>query len=159
MPADRSPVVAELIEQLLGVRSVPASHFINIELSPSNSLVNPARLYSLFGPRARRVPHWPSPSNPRTGEFFLGWDMRSSHLLLALDGELQRGRFLVPRDTSFVAPILLQYDSNDARTLTKRFRGLLPLANRPIPFVKGESEQLLDPTSDYVRDDIDFGLS
>jgi hypothetical protein len=152
MPASRAPVVAELLNQLLGETTVPVSHFVNIELSPSNSLVNPARLYSLFGPKARNPPRIEQ-------EFFLDWDIRSSRMLLALDGELQRGRFLIPRDTSFVAPILLQYDSNDAATLTKRFRGLRPLAHRPIPLRRHAGGHVLDAESDYVREDIDFGLA
>lgn len=152
MPANCAPVVAELLNQLLGVRTVPVSHFVNIELSPSNSLVNPARLYSLFGPKARKPPR-------KEQEFFRDWDIRSSRLLLELDGELQRGRFLIPRDTSFVAPILLQYDSNDAATLTKRFRSLRPLARRPIPVVRPAKDQSLDQRSDYVQEDIDFGLA
>ena len=151
MPAARALAVSELIGDVLGVPTVPVSHFVNIELSPSNSLVNPARLYSLIGPRTRRT--------PRQGEeFFLDWDARASRILLELDRELQRGRALVPRDTSFVAPILLQYDSNDAATLTKRFRRLRTLARRPVPLLRQKDGYALDPRSDYVREDIDFGL-
>ena len=147
MPNARARAVAELLAQVLGVSTVPVSHYLNIELSPSNSLVNPARLYALFGPDAV--------SPPRSGlEFFTGWDAASSRVLLALDRELQMGRLRLPRDTSFVAPILLQYDANDADTLTDRFRGLRALAGRPIPLC-GEGA---DPDSDYVREDIDHGL-
>ncbi len=147
LPNGRARAVAELLSQVLGVPTVPVSHYLNIELSPSNSLVNPARLYALFGPDAV--------SPPRNGlEFFTGWDIASSRSLLALDRELQHGRLRLPRDTSFVAPILLQYDANDADTLTDRFRGLRALAGRPIPLREGR----LDPDSDYVREDIDHGL-
>jgi hypothetical protein len=151
MPAGCALTTADLLRALLGAPTVPVSHFVNIELSPSNSLVNPARLYSLFGPRARRVPR-------RGEEFFLGWDAPATRTLVELDRELQLGRGLIPRDTSFVAPILLQYDSNDAATLTMRFRRLHSLAGRPVPLRSRGAGDALDPRSDYVREDIDFGL-
>lgn len=151
MPAKRARPTAELIGQILGVRTVPMSHFLNVELSPSNSIVNPARLYSLFGPHTRRKP------KPEE-EFFLDWDMNASRALLAVDRELQNARPLIPRDTSFVAPILFQYDANDARTLTDRIRGLRALAHRNIPVRSFGGTLALDPQTDYVREDIDHGM-
>lgn len=70
MPAVRAKPVSELVQELLGVRTVPVSHYVNIELSPSNSVVNPARLFSLFG-TARRNPDLKT-------EFFVDWDIKSS---------------------------------------------------------------------------------
>lgn len=152
IPANRSSEVSELLHELFGVPTVPVSHFVNIELSPSNSLVNPARLYSLFGSRYRR-------SLRTQEEFFLDWDIGASRILLRLDRELQCGRLMIPRDTSFIAPILFQYDSNDCRSLTARIRGLRSLAGRPIPLRRQRHCLILDPQSDYVREDIDFGLA
>jgi opine dehydrogenase len=148
MPAGGALPVAELLHEVLGVRTVPVSHFLNVELSPSNSIVNPARLYTLFGPAAKKAPL-------KRQEFFLDWDGNASKLLLRLDKELQAGRQFIPRDTSFVAPILLQYDANDARTLTKRFRNLRGLANRFVPLRGTNGRSALDLGSDYVREDID----
>lgn len=148
MPAEQARPVAELLAQVLGVRTVPVSHYFSVELSPSNSIVNPARLYALFGADAQgRV--------PAGGEFFTGWDLPSSRMLLALDRELQQARACVPRDTSFVAPILMQYDANDAETLTLRFRALRALAGRRIP-VCGAG---IDPDCSYLGEDIDIGLT
>lgn len=152
MPAGRSPEVSELLQELFGVRTVPVSHFINIELSPSNSLVNPARLYSLFGSTCAL-----QRSNQK--EFFLDWDIHASEILLLMDRELQFGKLRIPRDTSFVAPILLQYDANDIVTLTDRFRSLHTLRGRSIPIREDEGRFMLDFRSDYVREDIDFGLA
>ena len=151
MPADSAWPVAELLRDVLGVRTVPVSHFLNVELSPSNSIVNPARLYALFGPVAKKAPR-------RKEEFFLDWNRSASKLLLGLDDELQAGRRFIPRDTSFVAPILLQYDANDAKTLTKRFRKLHGLANRLVPLRRVNGRSALDLSSDYVTEDIDHGL-
>lgn len=147
MPSTRARPVAELLATLLGVRTVPVPHYFNIELSPSNSIVNPARLYTLFGPGADAVP------DPRTG-FFSDWTVAASHLLLRLDRELQEARRVIPRDTAFVAPILLQYDACDADMLTDRIRGLRALAGRPIPLRDGR----LDLRDAYVREDVDLGL-
>lgn len=152
MPADRARSVAALMEEILGVRTVPISHYLNVELSPSNSIVNPARLYALFGPAARRP--------PRIGEeFFLDWNITASRVLLALDRELQQGRTILPRDTSFVAPILLQYDANDSNTLTDRFRGLTSLAARRIPARQVRGVVTIDPRTHYLSEDIDIGLT
>jgi hypothetical protein len=143
--------IAELLGDMLGVPTVPVSHYLNIELSPSNTVVNPARLFALFGPGARAA--------PRPGlEFFTGWDIASSRVLLALDSELQAARQAMPRDTSFVAPLLLQYDANDARTLTHRFRRLASLSPRPVPLVVRAGRPRLDANSPYLREDIDIGL-
>jgi hypothetical protein len=151
MPAHRAFPVADLVHQTIGVPTVPVSHFFNIELSPSNSIVNPARLYALFGPDAKRPPQ-------ATEEFFLNWNLRASNVLLSLDHELQTGRRFIPRDTSFVAPILLQYDANDATTLTKRFRGLHALQRRLVPLRQAGGGYTLDPQTQYLREDIDLGL-
>lgn len=150
MPAARSLAMSELISKMLAVRSVPVSHYINIELSPSNSIVNPARIYALFGLTEGPV---------RGKEFFTDWDQAASETLLQLDAELQSARRLIPRDTSFIAPILLQYDANDAYTLTLRFRRLKTLAGRLVPFHNsdGPGEQLAQ--SSYITEDVDFGLA
>lgn len=146
LPAERSEPVAALLGQLLGIATVPVSHYLNIELSPSNSLVNPARLFALLAGGAS-----PDPAT----EFFTDWDLAASHALLRLDAELQRGRMSMPRDTSFVAPIRLQYDANDAHTLTARFRRLTALAGRPVPITPAGA---LDLGSPYITEDIDHGL-
>ena len=151
-PASCARAVAELIGEILGVRTVPVSHYLNIELSPSNSIVNPARLYSMFGPSATGAPSLGA-------EFFLDWNLAASQVLLAIDSELQLARRLVPRDTSFVAPILLQYDANDAATLTDRIRSLRALAGRPIPVRLARGAAVLDLNSDYVLEDVDVGLA
>ena len=152
LPAQRARPVAELLGQILGVRTVPVSHYLNIELSPSNSIVNPARLYALFGPTASGPPRLEA-------EFFSDWDLAYSRMLLAVDRELQEARRLIPRDTSFVAPILLQYDANDAYALTDRFRELTALAGRPIPARLGRRGVEMDATTHYLCEDVDFGLS
>ena len=150
IPASRSLVVSDLVGRLLAVRSVPVSHFINIELSPSNSVVNPARIYALFGAGA---------TLPAETEFFTEWDEASSEMLLRLDAELQSGRRRIPRDTSFVAPILLQYDANDANTLMLRFRSLATLSGRRVPVRTFGDQRLLAAQSPYVVEDIDHGLA
>jgi opine dehydrogenase len=153
LPTARARHVAELLAVALGVRTVPVSHYLNVELSPSNSIVNPSRLYALFSPLARR--------RPRTDEeFFADWDLSASHVLLAVDKELQEGRRRMPRDTSFVAPILLQYDANDAQMLTDQFRALSALGGRPIPVRHARQDAVeLDLHSPYVLEDIDIGLT
>lgn len=151
IPAHHSRPVAELLHHVLGVRTVPVSHYVNVELSPSNSIVNPARLYSSFGPIATR--------GPRAGEeFFADWDLAASRTLLAIDREVQKGRYLIPRDTSFVTPILMQYDANNATTLTSRIRHLHALAGRPLPIRRRGATVCLDTRSAYVHEDIDRGL-
>lgn len=149
MPAGKAQPVAALLAELLGINTVPVSHYVNVELSPSNSLVNPARLFALFGSGGS-----PAPAT----EFFADWDLAASELLLRLDTELQRGRMLLPRDTSFVAPTLLQYDANDAHTLTTRFRNLTALFGRPAPISLNDGIATLDLCSPYVTEDIDHGL-
>jgi opine dehydrogenase len=147
MPAARARPLAELLAATLGVRTVPVPHYFSIELSPSNSIVNPARLYALFGPEADESP------GPGTG-FFSDWNAAASHVLLKLDRELQDARRRVPRDTAFVAPMLPQYDACDAGMLTDRIRSLHALAGRSVPLRNGR----LDLRSAYVREDIDIGL-
>lgn len=153
LPAKSARPVAEFVSELLGVRTVPVSHYLNVELSPSNSIVNPARLYALFGPTPQ--------SRHRPGhEFFRHWPLEASRMLLALDRELQSGRMALPRDTSFVAPILLQYDSNDEATLTDRFKSLAALYGRPLPLLRSDTGKLeLDPQSHYLLEDLDIGLA
>jgi opine dehydrogenase len=151
MPASQARPIAEFLRQLLGVPTVPISHYVNVELSPSNSIMNPARLYSLFGPSAKSIPH-------KGEEFFADWDVAASRTVLRLDRELQEGKRLIPRDTSFVAPVLFQYDANDVRTLTYRIRRLRGLAGRPVPVRAQGGRRCLNSYSDYVREDIDRGL-
>jgi hypothetical protein len=156
VPNRASRAVTSLVGEVLGVRAVPVSHYINIELSPSNSLVNPARLYRLFGPDAE-------PMDGEATEFFTHWDLPSAKLLLRLDAELQNARSRLPRDTSFVAPLLLQYDACDANMLTDQFRRLNTLVERPIPYKAQDGSSSLeipfaDVTSTYFTEDVDIGL-
>jgi opine dehydrogenase len=152
-PARHAGAASRLLGEILAVRTVAVSHFLNVELSPSNSLVNPARLHALFGSQRGRG------RLSSDLEFFTDWDMRSSHLLLELDRELQEARRRIPRDTSFVAPILLQYEANDAAALTRRFRSLTTLAGRRVPLRRVGERYRLDPRSPYVLEDIDYGLA
>jgi opine dehydrogenase len=152
MPADRSPAVADLLRAVLGVPVVPMPHYLNVELSPSNSIVNPARLYTLFG-----SPHLGCYPSPKT-EFFADWDLSSSIALLSLDRELRLACGRIPRDTCFVAPILFQYDANNAETLTHRIRGLSALHGRRIPLDTIGDKPFIATSSSYFQQDLDIGL-
>lgn len=153
IPAHAARPVAELVAETLGVRTVPVSHYLNIELSPSNSIVNPARLYALFGPNGT------CPESVNSIDFFKEWDLDATNALLRMDDELQKGRALLPRDTSFVAPILLQYDSNDAHTLTDRIRRLAALHGRPLVIDRSMTRTVPDPAASYLWEDLDIGLT
>ena len=158
MPCDNALANSTLVGQVLGVLAVPVSHYINIELSPSNSIVNPARLYALFGDGTRSAGKAAAGAAGEV-EFFTGWDEESSRALLRLDAELQSGCRSIPRDTSFVAPILFQYDADGVRTLTMRFRRLATLSNRPLAMPADDGLQELARNSPYFTEDIDYGLA
>ncbi|MDJ0629992.1 MAG: NAD/NADP octopine/nopaline dehydrogenase family protein [Rhodobacter sp.] len=152
IPNDRSQVLAALTGKTLGVPTVAVSHYFNIELSPSNSFLNPVRIYSLFAnPAADELP-------TSTTEFFADWDARSSLLLLEIDAELQNVCRKVPRDTSFVSPILFQYEASDPAVLTQRIRSLGALHGRPVPLCTTAAGVAPDTGTSYFREDFDFGL-
>ena len=153
MPAAQALPVANLLRAALGVPAVPVSHYVNIELSPSNSIVNPARLHALFA--GCQDEDYPGAAT----EFFADWDLHSSIALLSLDAELRATCARMPRDTSFVAPILFQYDANNAETLTQRIRALTALHGRRIPLDHTGERPMLDTSSRYFTEDVDIGLT
>ena len=152
MPAANARRLAQLITAALGIPAVPVSHYVNIELSQSNTFMNSVRLYALFcGLAAKDYP-------PAETEVFADWDSRSSDLFLDMDKELRSVCAKIPRDTSFVAPVLFQYEACDSAMLTDQIRSLTALHGRRIP--RSGKGPLAEPDtgSTYVTDDIGIGL-
>jgi hypothetical protein len=151
IPANAARRIAELLSLTLAVPTVPVSHYLNVELSPSNSIVHPARLYTALGQGSIAC-------KPEAVEFYRHWDYAASEQLLALSNELQYGRTMLPRDTSFVTPILAQYDACDAAMLTDRIRNLHALWGRALPLKRDAPGRLPAFDSDYFLEDVNVGL-
>lgn len=138
-----TPVIAAMIEEALGMRTLPLSSYDAVNLTPSNPLVHTARIFTFLEGTA-----------DGDGAFYRDWDDDASRMLLACDDEIAAVRRLLGIAESEVPPVRAHYAVTDANELTRRIRGLRPLLDSDIPIRAAAS-----PDHRYFAEDFDYGLA
>lgn len=152
VPSGKTHEVCEILKNLFGMPCDEIPHFLNITLTPSNSILHTARLFSMFEDYEKGKIYDTNPF------FYETWDNKSSEALIACDDELMRLVKSIPADLSFVRSLKEHYESPDAEAMTRKISTIPAFKGILSPMRKEEQGWTPDFTSRYFRADFSYGL-
>lgn len=152
IPQEMSDSVSEKVRAIFGMECIPLDNYLAVTFTPSNQILHPSRIYSLFaGSAGKRF--------PENIPFYKTWDVRSSEILLKCDDELGRIiESLEEIDLSEVVSLRRHYESNDEFTLTDKIQSIGSLSSIMSPMKDSGDGFVPDNSSRYFTEDIPFGL-
>ncbi len=154
IPKSKSSFCAEIVENIFDIKCSVLPDFLNLTLTPSNSLIHPSRLYSLFkdyysGKIYKKIPL-----------FYDEWDIETSKLLLNCDDEVQQlCKRLIGFDLSGVKSLKLHYESDTAEKLTEKILSIKGFHGLTTPAIQCENGYIPDFNSRYFTADFPFTLA
>lgn len=152
-PSRRATEVAMFLSRLLSMPIEPVQSTLAVMLTPTNPVMHPARVYSIFsgylkGHIFSRVPR-----------FIQEWDELASFLFLSLDDELQTICTVLPVDLSCVKPLVRHYEILDRSYLTWRISSIAAQASRMAPMKPTSGGYIINLDSPYLSEDFPYGLA
>lgn len=154
LPASGVNTIAGILRVSMNLSTVPMGNYLCICFSRSNSLLHPARIYSIFrdwGPERGRVY-----SNQPL--FYGDWDDEATRVFSELDREVQESCRRIPLDLAYALPILQHYEIAFLEDLTDRIRSIRALEGRMMPMLRVDEGWIPDINSYYFTEDIPYGL-
>lgn len=153
IPHSQTDICCSIVSETLGIPCIGTPNYLNITLTPSNSILHTTRLYTLFKDYKKGV------SYNRDPLFYEEWDDNASQLLFLCDEELQKiCTSLTELDLSFVKSLKQHYESNTIEKLTKKIKSIKSLQGLETPMIKSKDGWIPDFSSRYFTADFPFGL-
>ena len=154
IPKKEGKTCGQLIEELIGIKCSVLPNYMNITLTPSNSVLHTTRLKNLFEDYHEGVIYEEVPL------FYEDWNIETSNLLLACDDEVQSiCNSLNQLDLSFVKSLRIHYESSDARSMTNKISNIRGFKGLTSPTIAIENGYIPDFSSRYFTADFSFGLA
>ena len=152
LPRHRSREVAGTLEALLQLPVRPLDNILVNALTPTNPIVHPVRLYSLFK-------DWkPGVTYPEPIPFYSAWDEEASRYYLNCDQEIQAACEAIPLDLHQVWPTLQHFRLERPEDLTERIRGLRPLHLIQAPLRPTPEGLIPNLESRFFTEEFPYGL-
>lgn len=153
IPADKTDIITNIIEQLLDIPVKRLREYLSITLAPSNPLLHIAGLYNVFKDYKKGRQY----SGPM--KFYEEWNDDTSRLLFKYDEELQEiCRHLDPLDMSEVVPLPVYYESSTPEAMTRKLKSIESFKKVMVPLRKGEEGFSPDLSSRMFVEDYPFGV-
>lgn len=144
----------KLIESIFDIKTSPLPNYLNITLTPSNSILHTTRLKNLYGDYRDGAVYDSVPL------FYEDWNNETSELLLKCDDEVQElCRTLKQFDLSYVKSLRIHYESPTADAMTKKISSITGFKGLTSPALKVEGGYILDFSSRYFTVDFSYGLA
>ena len=153
IPSHETTLCCNLVSDLLMMDCCPLPNYLNVTLTPSNSILHTTRLKTIFldyreGQRYKTLPL-----------FYEEWNDESSRLLLDCDDELQHMCESIPDfDLSHVKSLRLHYESVNAEELSLKLQSINSLKGLKTPSIEKDGYYIPDFSSRYFLADFPFGL-
>jgi hypothetical protein len=158
VPYEKTDAICILMNELLGITTIPLDNYLCVTLTPSNQILHTSRLYSILKNHKR---------NDLFDEkisLYKKWDNESSEILLGCDSELQD---LIKKidvlDLSGVLSLKEHYEiatqtgKNDCERMTNKI-SILPFSKDSIPMIQLDNKFQPDFQSRYFLEDYPYGL-
>lgn len=153
VPNNRSNQVCLKMEQLFRIKCTPLKNYLNVTLTPSNSILHTTRLYTMFHNYEEGICYDRIPS------FYSEWTDESSSLLIACDKELQSMcHALKGLDLVGIRPLTEHYESNDSEQMTAKIRSIIAFSKIKTPMISNNGGFIPDLNSRCFLEDFPFGL-
>ncbi len=138
------------LQTMLGIGINTLKSFMEVNLSNSNPLLHPARMYSLFSNYSEKM-FFKAPM-----PFYEDWDQYASEILISMDMELQS---ICPRMgcKCHITPIMKHYGVDSALALTDMIRRIPSFKGIMTPMIQASAGYFPDFNSRYFTEDIAYG--
>ena len=154
IPIKEGNKCCELVESIFDIPCRLIPNYLNLTLTPSNSLLHTTRMRILFKDYKEGVFYSRSPL------FYEDWDDESSELLLKCDDELQTICKALPEfELQNVVSLREHYESPTVEALTKKISSIPAFKGLKTPMVACEKGLMPDLHSRYFTADFSFGLN
>ena len=139
---------ADILNSIFDMECKPLPNYLTLTLTPSNPILHPSRLRTIFGEYRDGVIYDSLPL------FYEDWDDKSSELLLRCDDEVQDiCRRFEMFDLTYVKSLRVHYESFDAHSMTRKISGIKAFKGLKTPSVKVDGGYIPDFSSRYFRSD------
>lgn len=144
----------KFLEEKLGVETNVLDNYLCVTLTPSNPILHPARIFSMFSENEIEFEY------ERNFLFYEEWDDKSSEYLIAADSELQEICNSLPEmNLRNVVSLKKHYGSNTVREMTNKLSSIKAFKGIKSPMKKTQNGKfVVDLHSRYFLEDFDFGL-
>lgn len=152
IPYDKAPEVSKIFENLFEIKTHPLPNYLSVALTPSNPILHPSRLYSIYkdykeGKIYKKIPL-----------FYEEWTDEASKLLISCDEELHNILKKINLDTKNVKPLLEHYESTNYKEMTNKIHSIKSFKGITSPCIETEDGYIPDLNSRYFTADIPYGL-
>ena len=152
IPQNMVNVVSDKMSELLDIKINALPNYLNVTLIPSNPILHPSRLYSIFKDYEKDKVYENVPM------FYENWNDDSSKCLISCDEELHKILDVIKMDTSYIRPLLEHYESTDYKSLTKKICSINSFKGITTPSLKVDGGYIPDFNDRYFTADFPYGL-
>lgn len=152
IPQNMVNVVSDKMSELLDIKINALPNYLNVTLIPSNPILHPSRLYSIFKDYEKNMVYENVPM------FYENWNDDSSKCLISCDEELHKILDVIKMDTSYIRPLLEHYESTDYKSLTKKICSINSFKGITTPSLKVDGGYIPDFNDRYFTADFPYGL-
>ena len=152
IPHNKAEEVSKLFGELFEINTHPLPNYLSVVLTPSNPILHPSRLYSIYkdyteGKKYQKIPL-----------FYEDWTDEASKLLISCDEELHNILKKIKLDTKDVKPLLEHYESTNYKEMTNKIHSIKSFKGITSPFIEVEDGYIPDLNNRYFTADIPYGL-
>ena len=137
---------------MFDIKTTPLPNYLSVTLTPSNPILHPSRLFTLFKDYQKGVIYKEIPL------FYEDWDDETSKVLIACDEELHQVLDKIPMDTTNIIPLLNHYESSNYMELTNKIHSIKSFKGIKSPEIKIENGFIPDLDNRYFTADFPYGL-
>lgn len=149
----RIDLVCDTIEKC-GLKTVKASNYLEIALTPTNPILHTSRTFELFGKHDANYIYDVKP------KFYVGWGDEASKTLFAMDKELHNLlNAMKGIDTSAIRPLSEHYESPTIEALTSKINSIPTFQSVYAPLKKVNGGYVADTSSRMFSEDFPWGLA
>lgn len=146
--------VCELVSEVLDLECVSLKNYLVVTLTPSNQIMHPVRLYSMFKDATANSKY------KSMIPFYKEWDENTSRNLLECDRELQDiCASLKNINLEEVIPLSVHYESDTVEKMTQKIKSIKSFAKVESPMkMDKDGMYKIDLSSRYFQEDFSYGL-
>ncbi|MBU5483064.1 NAD/NADP octopine/nopaline dehydrogenase family protein [Clostridium sp. MSJ-11] len=153
IPVDQTESICMKLENIMKIKCNPLPNYLNVTLTPSNSILHTTRLYTMFYHYKEGL-FW-----DEVIDFYEEWNDEASKMLIACDEELQLlCKSISGLNLTGVKSLKEHYESGTPEEMTKKINNIIPFKGIKAPMIKTQRGYIPDFNSRYFLEDFPYGL-
>lgn len=152
IPYSKTEEVTKKVSELLDIKITPLPNYLSVTLTPSNPILHPSRLYSIFKDYKEGVVYKDIPL------FYEDWTDEASTYLINCDEELHQVLDKINIDSSYIMPLLKHYESTDYKSLTNKIHSIQSFKGIKTPCLEVPGGYIPNLSNRYFTADFPYGL-